>query len=104
MLAESNSDAEISSIESDGTSCKGTDGYADIDRGTQVVVRNGKGEILTTTSLGEGRGDDATCTFSFSFPITEGQDRYVVSVSHRGDFIYTFNQLARQGVRIRLGH
>ena len=104
VLAESNSDAEISSIESDGTSCKGTDGYADIDRGTQVVVRNGKGEILTTTSLGEGRGDDATCTFSFSFPITEGQDRYVVSVSHRGDFIYTYNQLARQGVRIRLGH
>ena len=40
----------------------------------------------------------------FSFPVTEGQDRYVVSVGHRGDFSYTFNQLQRQGVEIRLGH
>jgi hypothetical protein len=104
VLTERSSDAEISSIASDGTSCNGTDGYSDIGRDTQVVVRNGKGEILATTSLGEGRGDNATCTFSFSFPVTEGQDRYIVSVSHRGEFIYTFNQLVSQGVRIRLGH
>ena len=53
-----------------------------------------QGEILGTTPLGDGHGDDLTCTFSFRFPVTEGQDRYVVSVSHCGDFIYTFNQLA----------
>ena len=37
------------------------------------------------------------------FDVTEGQDRYVVSVSHRGDFVYTFDQLAHHGVAIRLG-
>jgi Protein of unknown function (DUF732) len=92
VLTEGGSNAEISSIASDGTSCHGVDGYSDIDPNTQVIVRNGTGEILHTTPLGEGHGDDLTCTFSFGFPVTEGQDRYVVSVSRRGDFIYTFNQ------------
>jgi hypothetical protein len=104
VLTDTKSNAGISSIASDGTSCGGTDGYSDIGRDTQVTVKNGKGEILATTSLGEGRGGDVTCTFSFSFPVTEGQDRYVVSVGRRGDFSYTFNQLQRQGVEIRLGH
>jgi hypothetical protein len=104
VLTGGDANAAISSIASDGTSCHGVNGYTDIDRNTQLVVKNGKGEILDTTTLGEGHGGDVTCTFSFRFPITEGQDRYVVSVSHRGDFIYTFNQLASQGVHIRLGH
>jgi hypothetical protein len=104
VLTGGGSDAVISSIASDGGSCHGVNGYSDITPTTQVVVRNGKGEILNTTTLGEGRGDDATCTFSFAFPITEGQDRYVVSVSHRGDFVYTFDQLASHGVHIRLGN
>jgi hypothetical protein len=104
VLTGGDLNAEISSIASDATSCHGVNGYSDIDRNTQLVVKNGKGEILDSTPLGEGHGDGLTCTFSFSFPITEGQDRYVVSVSHRGDFIYTFNQLANQGVHIRLGH
>jgi hypothetical protein len=103
VLTGGDSNAEISSIASDGTSCHGVNGYSDIDGNTQVIVRNGRGEILDTTPLGDGHGDDLTCTFSFSFPVTEGQDRYVVSVSHRGDFIYTFSQLASQGIHIRLG-
>jgi hypothetical protein len=103
VLSDTNSNAAISSIASDGTACEGTNGYSDVGRDTQVTVKNGKGEILATTSLGQGRGGDATCTFSFSFPATEGQDRYVVSVGRRGEFSYTFNQLQRQGVLIRLG-
>jgi Protein of unknown function (DUF732) len=104
VLTDTKSNAYISSIASDGTACEGTDGYSDIGRDTQVTVKNGKGEILATTSLGQGRGDQTTCTFSFSFPVTEGQDPYVVSVGHRGDFSYTFTQLQRQGIVIRLGH
>ena len=59
---------------------------------------------LTTTALGQGHGDSATCTFTFGFPITEGQDRYVVSVGHRGEFSYSFAQLQNNGVAIQLGH
>jgi hypothetical protein len=93
----------VSSIESDGTKCHGVHGYSDVGSGTQVMVKNGKGEILATTALGEGHGDDVKCTFSFSFPITEGQDRYVVSVGRRGEFSYSFEQLRRGGIEIHLG-
>jgi hypothetical protein len=60
------------------------------------------GDMRASTSLGEGHGDDVTCTFSFSLPVTEGEDRYVVSVSHRGEFSYSFDQMQR-GVEIHLG-
>ena len=91
------------SIASDGEACHGGKGYADINRNAPVIVRNGKNQILDSTSLGDGRGDNRACTFFFSFSIPDGQDRYVVSVSHRGDYIYTFDQLAGQGFRVRLG-
>jgi hypothetical protein len=103
VLTGNGSDEVIDSIASDGQTCRGINGYSDIDHDTQVVVRNGKGEILANVPLGDGHGDERTCTFSFTFPITEGQDRYVVSVSHRGEFFYDFNQLASHGVHIRLG-
>lgn len=96
--------AGVDAIASDGAVCEGAGGYSDIGRDTAVTVKNGKGEILATTSLGQGKGGTTTCTFSFGFPVTEGQDRYVVSVGRRGDFIYTFEQLRARGVAIHLGH
>jgi hypothetical protein len=96
--------AGVDAIASDGATCQGANGYSDVGRDTQVTVKNGKGEILATTALGQGKGNSANCTFSFSFPVTEGQDRYVVSVGHRGEFSYSFGQLRTQGVQIHLGH
>lgn len=93
----------VSSIALDEDKCHGVHGYSDIGSGTQVLVKNGKGEILASTSLGEGHGDDVNCRFAFSFPITEGQDRYVVSVGHRGEFSYNFEQLRRGDIEIHLG-
>jgi hypothetical protein len=95
--------AGVGGITSDGTSCEGAEGYDDIGHDTPVAVKNGKGEILATTSLGQGTGSTANCTFSFGFPVTEGQDRYVVSVGRRGEFSCTFEQLQARGVQIRLG-
>ncbi|WP_286137357.1 DUF732 domain-containing protein [Mycobacterium sp. IS-3022] len=91
-------------IIADGTACEGANGYSDVGHETQVTVKNGKNEILATTTLGQGKGDSATCTFSFSFPVTEGQDRYVVSIGRRGEFSYTFAHLRAHGVQVRLGH
>jgi hypothetical protein len=95
--------AGVDAIESDGPSCEGASGYSDVGRDTPVTVKNGKGEILANTSLGQGKGSTANCTFTFSFPLTEGQDRYVVSVGRRGEFSYTFDQLRAHGVQIHLG-
>jgi len=95
--------AGMDTIASDGASCEGADGYSEIGHDTPVTVKNGTGAILATTSLGQGKGSTANCTFSFSFPVTEGQDRYVVSVGRRGEFSYTFEQLRVRGVQIHLG-
>ncbi|OBG89101.1 hypothetical protein A5698_23590 [Mycobacterium sp. E136] len=96
--------AGVGAIASDGTACEGTSGYSDISKQTQVTVENGKNEILATTTLGDGHGDSAQCTFSFSFPVTEGEDRYVVSVGRRGEFSFTFQQLQAHGVQVQLGN
>ena len=95
--------AGLDAIASDGTSCAGANGYSDVGPGTPVTVKNGKGETLAATTLGQGKGSITSCTFSFSFPITEGQDRYIVSVGHRGEFSYNFGQLQARGVQMHLG-
>ncbi|CPA38420.1 membrane protein [Mycobacterium tuberculosis] len=43
------------------------------------------------------------CTFPFSFEITEGEDRYVVSVSRRGEMSYSFADLKANGLSLVLG-
>lgn len=86
-----------------GSSCSGSSGYSDIDAGTQVEVKNGAGDILVTTQLGDGSGTSYQCTFPFSFEITEGEDRYVISVTRRGEISYSFTQLKDDGVTLSLG-
>ena len=86
-----------------GSSCSGTGGFSDIGAGTQVTVKNGKGDILATTFLEPGEGGRFLCTFPLSFEITEGEDRYVVSVGRRGDMTYSFADLKANGVSLVLG-
>ncbi len=95
--------ASTGAIATSGESCEGAHGYSDVGQGTPVVVRNGKGEILATATLEQGKIGAAICTFSFGFPLTDGQDRYVVSVGSRGEFSYSFDQLLTRGVQIKLG-
>lgn len=90
-------------IEVDGSSCTGAGGYSDVNPGTPVTVKNGKGEILTTTYLEEGKGGRYMCTFGIKFDVTEGQDRYVVSVGRRGETSYSFDELRAGGVALELG-
>ena len=93
----------LPAIEVDGSSCVGAGGFADVHPGTPVTVKNGKGEILTTTYLEDGRGGRFRCTFGFSFEVTQGQDRYVVAVGKRGELSYSFADLRVAGVALTLG-
>ncbi len=90
-------------IKVDGTSCTGAGGYSDVSPGTVVTVKNGKGEILTTAYLEEGSGGRYMCSFPMQFEVTEGQDRYVVSVGRRGELSYSFDELRARGVALELG-
>ena len=91
------------SIDVDGSSCEGAGGYSDVNAGTPVTVKNGKGEILTTTYLEQGRGGRYMCTFGITFEVTEGQDRYVVNVGRRGELSFSFAELKSSGVALVLG-
>lgn len=91
------------SIEVDGSSCEGAGGYSDVNPGTPVTVKNGEGEILTTTYMEEGRGGRYMCTFGMTFEVTEGEDRYVVSVGRRGELSFSFAELKANGVSLVLG-
>jgi hypothetical protein len=57
----------------------------------------------TQLSSGDSSGGLFTCKFTFSFMITEGEGDYVVSVSHRGQQHFTFDQLDTDGVHLTLG-
>jgi hypothetical protein len=94
----------IGVIDADPAGCHGSHGYSDIGHDTTVTVTNGTGAVLATTVLGDGKGDTSSCSFSFSFPATEGQDRYIVSIGHRGEFGYSFDQLRNRPIEIHLGH
>jgi Protein of unknown function (DUF732) len=84
--------------------CQGQGPYSDIFTGQEVFVKNGDGKILTRTVLGRGDGNTMHCTFGFRFTVMDGEDDYVVSVSHRGDVHYTAAQLKIPGsVGVTLG-
>ena len=91
------------SIEVSSSSCTGTGGYTDVGPGTQVTVKNGKGDVLTTTALEQGEGGRFLCSFPFSFEVTEGEDRYIVSVGRRGELSFSFGDLKANGVSLVLG-
>lgn len=102
-LADNSPNAYYPAITNNGSTCSGADGWSDIHAGTQVFVKNGKGDIVATTELQQGTGNRFRCTFPFSFDITEGEDHYIVSVGRRGEISYTFTQLKHDGVKLCLG-
>jgi len=102
-LIEESPSSYYPSITTTGSNCEGADGFGDIHEGTEVVVKNGSGVVLVTTTMGAGTGTSRKCVFPFSFQITEGEDRYIVSVTDRGEFTYTFADLKNGGVSLALG-
>ncbi|WP_460359484.1 DUF732 domain-containing protein [Mycobacterium sp. ZZG] len=102
-LNDENPNRYAPAIEVNGSSCTGAGGYSDVNPGTPVTVKNGKGDILTSTYLEPGKGGRYMCTFSMTFEVTEGEDQYVVSVGRRGELSFTFDELKANGVALVLG-
>lgn len=67
-------------------------GYDDIVAGAQVVVQDGAGSVLATSSLTGGRVNVKGCTFVFSVDVPDA-DFYQVTVTHRGALIYSRSDL-----------
>lgn len=88
-------------------------GYSDIRTGAPVVVQDGSGDVIATTSLEEGRTIDAgpieflpggrlyLCQWRFTVSIPDAEF-YVVEVSHRGGRTYSRAELAASNWTVEL--
>lgn len=79
-----------------GQDCQGTGGYSDIREGTRVVVRDGSGTTLATTSLAVGRAEsDGYCRLDLEPVDLPRSDFYRISAGNdsRGTLEYSDAEL-----------
>lgn len=92
---------------SNGQPCKAADvGYADIEAGTPVTVKDGSGAVVARAALGEGRlrvtilaRQDCVHPFSLTMP---DRDSYLVEVGTRGAVTFSRADLRRAGWTVTL--
>lgn len=84
-----------------GELCRGTGGYDDVREGAQVVVKDGGGKIIASTSLSSGKvaRPEYTwrCQFEFTIEDVPKADFYQIEVSHRGALTYPRQELEERG-------
>jgi hypothetical protein len=82
-----------------GSDCEGSDGFSDINSGTQVIVKDASGTIVGTSALGTGTevpppdSSSHACSFSFSVSSLPDASFYSVEVGHRGAQTFSKSQL-----------
>jgi hypothetical protein len=85
--------------------CHGTGGYADIDQGTHVTVRDESGDVIGEAHFGVGKPTGSTvlgklgfrsaCVFKFVVRNVPIAATYTFEVSSRGGVTYTYTELAK---------
>jgi hypothetical protein len=97
----------------DGDTCAGKRGFDDLRQGTEVVVRNGKSEVLargelgpgevTEHGLGESFGEGPSareCTFSFVVAEVPDAPFYAIAVGGRGELTYSRADMVEREWRV----
>jgi hypothetical protein len=74
-------------------------GYDDIEAGSQVVITDGNGNVLATTSLQGGVVNTHGCMFTFSVTVPDA-NFYGVTVTHRGTLTYSQQDLVDSGWQV----
>jgi hypothetical protein len=82
--------------DTDNAVCTGEGGYSDIGAGTQIVVKDGSGEILGTGSLDAGKEAFPSCVFTFTVSELPRSDFYSVESGRRGSLSYSFEEMEDQ--------
>jgi hypothetical protein len=78
--------------------CGGTGGYDDISTGSNIVVLDGSGNTLATTTLETREGFDPTegssnvCEFVFTVQVPEATF-YTIEIGHRGGPTYSLAEM-----------
>jgi hypothetical protein len=79
--------------------CQGTGGYDDIGPGSPVTIRNGAGEVVATSKLGEGQPSsngrqEAYCDWTTKVEDVPAADFYAVEIADRGEITTSAEDLA----------
>lgn len=82
--------------------CSGTGGYSDIRSGTNVVLKDGDGKLLSTGSLGSGAGSGNDCVFEYSLNDVPEVPFYTIEVGKRGDLSYSLADMKSMGWSVDL--
>lgn len=86
--------------------CGGLQGFADINEGAQVTVRDAGGAVLALGRLerGEWQTDTGECRFEIKVPgVPDGEDFYQVEVAHRGSITVNNQEAKTTGPAFTLG-
>jgi hypothetical protein len=84
------------------TSCQGSGGYADIQTGASIVIKDEGGKILATGTLGDGLAlDQFNCSFTFQVTSVPDAKFYQVEVSHRGAITYSRADMDKAGWKVQ---
>lgn len=88
----------------DGTPCFGYRGYSDVKSGAQVLLLDGAGVTIATSSLNPGvvSNDRSECVFTFTLPDAPKADFYRVKISHRDGPTWSAADLEGRGWRVEL--
>ena len=87
-----------------GEPCSGSDAFSDIDAGTAVVVRDGKGKKVAAGKLGAGKldTDNKWCKFAFTVGDIPGSDGlYTIEVAQLGEV--SFKRADAQAIEMAFG-
>lgn len=79
-----------------GGACSGSGGYADIDEGTTVSIKNESGTLIGSGSLDAGTIVSDTlgaCVFPFNVEGVKDASFFQVEVSHRGGLSYSKKEI-----------
>lgn len=100
-------------VADDRTTCIGTRGFDDVRHGVEVVVRDGKNEVLARSELGTGevtvkglgesfgeRPSAKECTFTFRVTNVPDASFYTIAIGTRGELTYSRSDLITRKWRI----
>lgn len=77
--------------------CFGTSGLSDVRGEMDVVVKDGKGEILAIGKTEKGKDvDNATCAFAYKVENVPVRNIYTIEVGRRGSVVFSADELEKK--------
>ena len=108
MLLDTGNSVQSRTGTEEGEACSGSGGYDDFDTGMNVVIRDGSGSTIGTTSSGpatfvreDGTSNTLFCQTEFEVSV-DIVDFYEIEIGRRGALSYSYDELRQEGFNLAL--